>query len=84
MMDNLYQTRPVQLTAVQWTGDNLEEVTVFAGASRINYAKDILQVRVTDGRWLSIIPGWWIARLDSNLGVHSDTTFSSFCEKVSV
>ena len=47
-MPSTYQKKPVEIEAVQWTGDNIQEVIQFAG-DHVEYLYDTLRVFTLEG-----------------------------------
>jgi hypothetical protein len=80
-----YVSRHVTTEAVQWTGENLDEVKAFAG-------EDFIGVRTSDGHvWVRnaegpalIHPGYWLSRQRAGqpLVLRSPYAFSEMWEPV--
>ncbi len=73
---NTYITKSVTVQAEQWNGTDNENITALAGTENVNVASSMLQVRNTEGEWVTLYPGWWASKNDSGqIGVHSDGGF---------
>jgi hypothetical protein len=82
----VYKSRPVTLeAAAQWEGERHrwpEELAEAAGAENVQQFQGGVQVRVSDGRWVTMLPGWWAARSDDGVTVLSDRAFQAHFEAV--
>ncbi|MEU4410708.1 hypothetical protein AB0F88_39910 [Streptosporangium sp. NPDC023963] len=82
-----YQTRPAEVSAVQWDGNNLTELHDFAG-NRFEYrpdpnAEDVAFVQVTPTSWVSLGEDRWVVRdRDGALRVCSPAEFAADYEPV--
>jgi hypothetical protein len=85
-MTKTYRTKPKYVKAVQWTGDNLEEVQSFAHTQYINGSS--LHVssndRSDDGRWwMKCSRGYFIVKdSDGIVSVIDEQTFKETYEEV--
>jgi hypothetical protein len=81
-----YQTRPVEVSAVQWDGNNLSEVHDLAG-SHFEYrpepaAEDVAFIRLSPTSWASLGEDRWVVRDDAGaLHVHSPAEFAARYEE---
>jgi len=81
-----YRTRPVEVSAVQWDGNNLAEMDDLAG-KRFTYrpepgAEDVAFVKVSLTSWVSLGEDRWVVRDASGvLRVHSPAEFAALYEE---
>jgi len=67
-----YRSRPVEVDAIRWTGDNIPQVASFGGTVRWPGWRNELELWCgQDGQqgWVSVPVGHWIVR---RAGDHSD------------
>lgn len=81
-----YRTRPVEVSAAQWDGNNLTEMDDLAG-NRFAYrpepgAEDVAFIKVSLTSWVSLGTDRWVVRDgDGNLHVHSPAEFAALYEE---
>lgn len=71
-----YVTRRFSADAVEYTGDNTDEVISFHEDVRVN-GNGEPEAWLSDHRMV-IRPGWWVYKEDTVLGVCSDRAFRQF------
>lgn len=54
-----------------YDGSDFSNITALAGPENVNLRGDIPQVRVCDGRWQNVYPGWAVRRTPGGLFVMS-------------
>jgi hypothetical protein len=76
-----YATRELTVEAVQWTGDNTEQVRAFAGDRFLFADGGRVWVRLSHGPW-ELCPRDWVTREPDGPGlwVHSEGAFASLWE----
>jgi hypothetical protein len=81
-----YRTRPSEVAAAQWDGNNLTEMDDLAGA-RFAYrpvpgAKDIAFIAVSATSWVSLGKDQWVVRDRAGaLYVHTPAEFTNLYEE---
>lgn len=75
-----YQSRDVTLEAEQYSGQNLAALEGLASPDRVQVCQDgTVQVRVGNGMWTTVHPGWWVLRWpDQSVSVSTDDFVSRF------
>lgn len=56
-----FRKKPVVVEAVQWTGNNLDEIRAFMGAPKLSVIAQYLKIRTLEGE-LDATPGDWIIK----------------------
>lgn len=65
-MSRFYRKRPLEVEAIQWTGDNLDELRAFTnGLFNVTTTSSVYTAKVYDalhGIWIPLVTGDWIIR----------------------
>lgn len=76
-MRQAYRSVELTVVAVQWDGDNYDEIVDFIGSDNVVHVDGEFQVRISGGRWENLSPGWWITRhSDGDIHVASPGAFA--------
>ncbi len=76
-MSQAYKSAELTVVAVQWDGNNYDEITDLTGPDNAVHVDGEFQVRLGDGRWESLFPGWWVVKHpDGGLQVASKAAFA--------
>jgi hypothetical protein len=83
LMSSTFRARPIEIQAVQYTGDNNAEIDALVGDDRWGWADppsgQAAALRPTESwsRWLEAKPGDWIVReSDGRLALHDAEDFA--------
>lgn len=76
-----YITKPVEVEAIQYTGNNIKEIVAIAGkAVYLTNDADNNKVYVCNGTWLSV--GDYIVKFNNEFDLYSEQEFNEQFEKV--
>ena len=75
-----YQSRDVSVQGAQFSGQNIVALEKMIGPDRVQACSDgLVQVRVSNGAWFSVHPGYWVVRWpDDGVSVCSGDFFLRF------
>lgn len=76
-----YQSKSAQVDAVQWTGENFDDVQLISPDAAINFCqcRDILTIRTVRG-YSDVYPGEWVVRQDEQVYKLHDVEFEDTFE----
>ncbi|KIF67589.1 hypothetical protein HY68_01405 [Streptomyces sp. AcH 505] len=87
----LYRRRPIEMEAVQWTGDNTAEMTAFAGTcfaevpaeDRGDDPDETAQLlESTHSSWVGLLVGDWVGKVDGGFHLFSAETMAAGYDRV--
>lgn len=80
-MAHEYIRKPLTVTAIQWTGDNLNEVRDFVAPMEAARRGDVLALG-SAAMWQAAYPDWWIIKNGETFQTMSDREFREIFERV--
>lgn len=64
-LGNTYTSRPVSITAMQWTGENLDDIKAWVGDDNLDHWASGVALTLwveANTSWLPLEPGEWIVK----------------------
>jgi hypothetical protein len=84
-----YRTRQIEVDAVTWTGENLDEVSEFLGSAYAGVRRDERRVQMlllatpdNPATPIAVRPGWKVVCLEGEVRAWSPETFAAMFEPV--
>ena len=77
-----YIKRPIAIEALQWTGDNIEEIMAFANKDIISFRGGSLYVKTLEGDMLATIGSYVIKGVDGEFYPCREDIFEKTYEQV--
>jgi len=77
-----YQSRPVRIEAMQWTGDNFDELFGWIGYEIVRKPDGLRLFVAANDRWLPLTVGEWVAKDRHGFYPIKDDVFTEKYEQV--